>query len=286
MLIVLGLLSLLLFGGGCIASVLRASDVPSPAADRSTGFLLRTVSLPNGETRKYSVFVPEHYDARRAWPTVMFLQGLGEGGTDGVKQTTVGLGPYIRRHAAEFNLIAVFPQSGGKWDTDDSDAIAMACLADVRKRYHVDSARVYLTGVSMGGYGAWRIGGTHAETFAAVVPMAGFDGSRYAAKLAKTPVWAFHNTFDPIVFSSYSKSTVNAINEQGGHAKLSVYGAIGHNCWDRAFEEKEFWPWLLKQSKAGVAPAKTAIAEAVPMRSSTPPVSALYTPPTPRGLAK
>ena len=260
--------------GGCIAERLDGPE-PSASLATQTGFLLRTVRLSNGADRKFSVYIPPSYDPRKPTPTIMFLQGLGEGGTDGRKQTTVGLGPYIRRHVDTFNLIAVFPQSGGKWTTDDADAIAIACLDDVEKRYNVDRSRVYLTGVSMGGFGVWRTGGRHIERFAALVPMSAFDGSDYADLLTKTPIWAFHNTFDPLVFSSYTRSTVDKINELGGNAKITVYGTIGHNCWDRAYGEKDFWPWLLKQSK----PQK-------PVRSGQPMFRSVQPPATPRGFAK
>lgn len=249
--------------GGCIGDRIDGPVAVSNSVTR-TGFLLREVTLPGGATRKYSVYIPTSYDPNRPTPTIMFLQGFGEGGTDGKKQTTVGLGPYIRRHADAFNLIAVFPQSGGKWTSDEADAIAMACLDDVEKRYNVDRSRVYLTGVSMGGFGTWRTGALHSERFAALAPMCGFDGSEYAERLTKMPVWAFHNTFDPIVFSSFSRSTVDKINQLGGKAKISVYGAIGHNCWDRAFAEKDFWPWLLRQSKPQATAAPTRQAKTVP----------------------
>lgn len=255
----LGMVVTLLFaslGVGCIGGGVSGPVAVAGGPNR-TGFLLREVALADGSSRKYSVYIPESYDPNRVWPTIVFLQGLGEGGTDGTKQTTVGLGPYIRKHAATFGLIAVFPQSGGKWTSDDAERIAIACLDDVEKRYRVDKSRVYLNGVSMGGYGTWRLGAKHADRFAALVPMSAFDGTAFADRLTRMPIWAFHNSFDPIVFSSYTRKTVDRINESGGKAMVSIYGALAHDCWTRGYEEPEFWPWLLRQKKTQRSPARS-----------------------------
>jgi predicted peptidase len=245
---------------GCASD--DAAKTTSRADGIKTGFQTREMQLANGKTRKYSVYLPRNYDGRKSWPTLLFLQGIGEGGEDGKKQTTVGLGPYIRKHDADFGYVAIFPQSGGKWTTNDAEDIAIGALDDVEKRYNVDRSRVYLTGLSTGGLGVWRIGARHASRFAALVPMCAYDGEDYVDRLTRTPVWAFHNSFDPFVFSSSSTSTVEKINKAGGNAKVTVYGALGHNCWDRAYKEGDLWAWLAKQRNTTTNPRTNVAARA------------------------
>lgn len=218
-------------------------------APSGTGFHLKTYKLSTGESKKCSVFVPFNYDAKKKWPTIVFLQGIGEGGSDGIKNTTVGLGPAIAKAPQSFDFIAVFPQSGGTWSSDGAGKMAIDCLDAASKEYSVDPSRVYLTGLSTGGYGVWKIGANYNSRFAALVPMCAYSGEDFAAQLTKTPIWAFHNSGDMFVFAGSTKSTVKKINELGGNAKQTIYGAIGHNCWGEAYSDPALFTWLRQQHK-------------------------------------
>ena len=146
--------------------------LPHPDADVATtpGFHLRTVKTAQGD-RKYTVYVPEGYDDKREMPAVLFLHGSGERGDDGVQGAQVGLGAAIARHPEDFPMIAVFPQARKTWAADSDDAkAALAALDDVLASFKVDRKRVVLTGLSMGGAGAWEIAAAHPDRFAAVVP--------------------------------------------------------------------------------------------------------------------
>ena len=232
---------------GCAAKPAIVVATPTKLA---TGFVARDARLPDGSTRRFSVFLPHDYSPDRRWPTVVFLQGLGEGGTDGKKQTSVGLGPYVRKHGETFECIVVFPQSGGLWSSNDADAISIACLDDVERAFSVDAARVYLTGISTGGFGVWKIGAAHANRFAALAPLCARTGEAFATQLAPLPIWAFHNAYDPIVWSSATRDTVDAINRAGGHARLTIYKSFAHDCWTRTYRDPAFWAWLLAQRKS------------------------------------
>lgn len=235
-----------------VAAAGCAGKAPAGPPVAPAKFVVRDAPLPGGKTRKYTVYLPRGYDGSKRWPTVVFLQGLGEGGTDGRKQTSVGLGPAIRRRdraGKPFEMIAVFPQSGGKWTTGDADAIATACMDDAERAYAIDKRRVYLTGMSTGGYGVWKLGARHPDRFAALVPVCPGDGKEFARELLNLPVWAFHLAFDPIVWSGGTRATVDRINKLGGNARATIYSGVGHNCWDRAYDDPKLWQWLLAQSK-------------------------------------
>ena len=150
--------------------LIQALPTPTDDVATSPGFHLRTVKTAQGD-RKYTVYVPEGYDDKRAMPAVLFLHGSGERGEDGIQGAQIGLGAAIARHPEDFPMIAVFPQARKTWAADSDDAkAALAALDDVLASFKVDRKRVVLTGLSMGGAGAWEIAAAHPDRFAAVVP--------------------------------------------------------------------------------------------------------------------
>ena len=237
----------LIFLTGCGSNPANAVN---PHAPPGTGFILNDYTLPNGKTKKCTIFVPLKYDKTKSWPTIVFLQGLGEGGGDGVKNTTVGLGPNIAKHYNDFDFIAVFPQSsGGTWGSDDQQQMALSCLDQTEARYNVDKKRVILTGLSTGGWGTWAIGAKNADRFAALVPCCAHNGEEFADRLTHMPIWAFHNSGDPFVWAGSTKDTVSKINKLGGSAKMTIYGDIGHNCWDQAYNNPDVLAWMRAQHR-------------------------------------
>lgn len=236
----------LLFVVGCGSNPANSVNKNAP---KGTGFILNTYRLSDGSNKKCTVFVPLRYDPSKKWPTIVFLQGLGEGGSDGVKNTTVGLGPAIAKRADTFDFIAIFPQSGGTWSSDGAHKMAIDCLDAASKQYSVDPSRVYLTGLSTGGYGTWEMGAKYGNRFAAIVPMCAYSGKEFASQLTRMPIWAFHNSGDMFVPAGSTKSTVKEINKLGGNAKETIYGAIGHDCWGRAYNDPALYAWLKQHKK-------------------------------------
>ncbi len=113
----------------------------------------------------------------------------------------------------------------------------------------VDTSRVYLTGSSMGGYTSWQVAMTHPEWFAAFAPICGGGMYWNAARLKGLPIWAFHGSVDPIVFPEESKKMVDAVNKNGGNARLTVFEGVGHDAWTNAFDMDELWAWFLSHKK-------------------------------------
>jgi len=256
-------LGLALAGGLLLNASVQAQRV-------ETGFIDRSVSWA-GQTYRYQVYVPADYASRSAWPVTLFLHGSGERGTDGMRQTLVGLAPAIRQEPQRFPTIAVFPQarSGALW-TGDQAAMALAALKQTLAEYKAaDADRVYLTGLSMGGHGSWYLAYRHPEVFAAVAPICGWitrledpdyqvpvvppeDGAPMPAlvrKLARTPIWIFHGEMDGAVPPSGSREPAAALKAVSTQVRYTEYLGLNHNSWDATYASDEFLRWLFAQKR-------------------------------------
>lgn len=220
----------------------------SLAADVQKGFLAKSLKL-GGNDVKYVVYIPPTYDPSKPSPTVVFLNGMGECGSDGWRQT-YHLGGAIMLNSAKWPFIVVFPQkqnTPGLWEAEDD--MVMAALDATRREYNVDSARIYLTGLSQGGHGTWAIAAKHPDLFAAIAPICGWGDQGIAKRLNKMPVWVFHGEADTTVIPERSSEMVKWIEEAGGSCKLSTYPGVGHNSWDKAYREEDLPGWFLQHHR-------------------------------------
>src|SRR5262245_36376384 len=176
-----------------IAIVLFGCAGMIPAGEGKTGFFSRVYKGAEGEG-KYWVFVPHDYKGDKAYPVILFLHGAGSTGSDGDKQVKGGLATAIRKQEKSFPFIVVFPQSQEKtWKAGSKDAKrALAILDEVQKSFKVDEQRVYLTGLSMGGFGTWSLAAAHPERWAAIAPICGGGDPKSAARFKDLPCWCFH----------------------------------------------------------------------------------------------
>lgn len=234
-----------------------------------TGFLDRTVTVA-GETHRHQVFVPADYLPTKRWPVILFLHGAGERGTDGLLQTEVGLGSALRRHPERYPAIVVFPQVSpdARW-TGPAAEMALKALEQTEREFNIDRGRVYLTGLSMGGSGAWYLAYRNPERFAAlliicarIIPAAEAveplvpprDGPVYAAlatRLKSLPIWLFHGDADDIVPVEQSRQVSAALQAAGAGVRYTELAGVGHNAWDAAYASPEVAAWLLSQSRDG-----------------------------------
>jgi predicted peptidase len=245
------------------------------ARGHETGFLDRTISL-QGTTYRYQVFVPEDWTPHQKWPVILFLHGAGERGDDGLQQTDVGIGTAIRDDRGRAPAIVVMPQCRKNlwWTIPPMDDLAIAALEAASKEFHGDADRTYLTGISMGGYGAWHLAEKYPGRFAAMVVICGGirppaatlkahpelvkwtppdDPKSYseaAAKAGKIPVWIFHGADDDIVPVTESQRMYAAMKAMGADAHYTEYPGVKHVSWDKAYNEPKLFPWLLSQSLA------------------------------------
>jgi len=205
----------------------------------------------------YLLFLPKGYDAKaeKRWPLILFLHGAGERGTNIWKVATHGPAKQAAAHP-DFPFIIVSPQCPERqiWSSD----VLLGLLDEITGKYAVDTSRVYLTGLSMGGYGTWDLGLTHPEKFAAIVPICG-GGQRISvllssrdreAALKTLSVWAFHGGKDPVVPLEESQRMVDALKKVGvPEVKFTVYPEAGHDSWTETYQNPELYDWLLKHER-------------------------------------
>jgi predicted peptidase len=208
----------------------------------------------------YLLFLPEGYgaDLAKRWPLILFLHGAGERGSD-IWKVAVHGPPKIDTTATDFPFIVVSPQcpDGKIW----SDDLLLALLDDIEARYPVDTQRVYLTGLSMGGFGTWSLGLSHPERFAAIAPICG-GGQTILITLAKDfdhaqlpliqslGVWAFHGGKDPTVSPEESERMVGALKKIGCQdVKLTIYPEALHDSWTQTYANPELFAWFLRHSR-------------------------------------
>lgn len=205
----------------------------------------------------YLLYLPQGYgsDPERRWPLILFLHGKGECGTNVWKVIKHGP-PKVVGNKNDLSFIVVSPQSpGGQiWSNDT----LLALLDDVEKRYAVDEHRVYLTGISMGGFGTWNLGLTYPERFAAIAPFAGggdfitpymAEGKR-AGALKSLPIWAFHGGQDPVVPLEETRHMVAIMKSLGDpEVKLTIVPGAKHDCWTEIYARPDLYQWFLRHSR-------------------------------------
>jgi predicted peptidase len=198
----------------------------------------------------YLLYLPKDYgrDPAAKWPLMLFLHGAGESGTD-LEKVKVHGPPKLLAQGKEFPFIVVSPQcpSPAEWWSTDK---LITLLDDICDRYAVDHDRVYLTGLSMGGYGTWALACAQPERFAAIAPICGGGVPYRARSLKGMGVWAFHGAKDEVVPLIESERMVNSLKAAGGDAKLTVYPEAAHDSWTETYNNPELYAWLLSHKRS------------------------------------
>jgi predicted peptidase len=227
---------------------IAAHPLPASAADK-VGFVDKVFKDADGAEHKYVVFVPKKYDGKTEYPVILFLHGSGETKGGSKQPVEVGIGPAIKKQEDAFGFITIIPQSEKRtWRADSSDGkMAMGILDEVMKDYKTDKKRVYLTGLSMGGYGTWSLAAAFPDKWAAIAPICGGGDPKIAEKIKEIPCWCFHGDADNAVKVDQSRNLIKALKEAGDKPEYTEYAGVGHNSWDKAYATPELYEWLLKQ---------------------------------------
>ncbi len=195
----------------------------------------------------YLLYLPQDYtaDSGKRWPLVLFLHGAGERGSD-VNMVKLHGPPKLVAEGRKFPFILVSPQCPAKtrWNPDALNAL----LDEIVSQYSVDPDRVYLTGLSMGGYGTWDLASAYPNRFAAIAPICG-GGAPWVARteLAKMPAWVFHGDQDQTVPIVFAEKMVEALRKVNAPVRFTVYPGVGHDSWTETYNNPEFYDWLLAQ---------------------------------------
>ncbi len=198
----------------------------------------------------YLLFLPEGYaESEKEWPLMLFLHGAGERGDD-LELVKKHGPPKIVELQPDFPFILVSPQCPkGVWWNDKLDELE-ALLDEITKEYAVDESRVYLTGLSMGGFGTWALGARCPERFAAIAPICGGGSFVHRHSLQDMPTWVFHGAKDGVVPLHESERMVEALRKRGNEeVRFTVYPEAGHDSWTESYNNTELYEWFLKHQK-------------------------------------
>ncbi len=203
------------------------------------------------ENMRYLVNYPEGYIEQEKYPVLLFLHGAGSRGGDINKIIN---NPYftITSELPEFPFVSVAPQCEGNTWFDVYETLKRF-INKITEEKFADKSRIYMMGVSMGGYAVWQLAMSMPECFAAIIPICGGGMYWNADRLINVPVWAFHGQKDKSVFLEESSKMVNAVNKCGGHAKLTIYPEAGHDAWSDTYRKPEVFEWLLSNKNCNDA---------------------------------
>ncbi|MBI5915212.1 MAG: prolyl oligopeptidase family serine peptidase [Bacteroidetes bacterium] len=234
----------------------------------------KEVFISGTDTLPYRILFPESYDRTKSYPVVLFLHGAGERGTDNEVQLVHGASLFLKKeNRRDFPCIAVFPQCPKEtaWSSVKIDRTktplefsfdypaspatgtlkaALALVHQLIGKEAVDSTRIYISGLSMGGFGTFEAVWREPGLFAAAAPICGGgDAKNYSEAAAKVPFWVFHGEVDAVVPAEKSREMHQRLQELNASVKYSEYPGVNHNSWENAFAEKDYLPWLFSKKK-------------------------------------
>ena len=198
---------------------------------------------------EYLLYLPKNYrSSKKKFPLMLFLHGSGERGSDLGKVKVHGL-PKMLEAGLELPCIVVSPQcpSDTWWDAE----VLALLLGDLEKTLRVDPDRVYITGLSMGGFGTWELATKYPKRFAAIVPICGGGEPLFTRAIAHLPIWVFHGAKDDVVPLEYSQRMVKALKKYGSkNVKFKIYKNAGHDSWSKTYGNPKLFAWMLEQKRS------------------------------------
>lgn len=197
----------------------------------------------------YLKFLPKDYSSKgKKWPLMIFLHGRGESG-DELQNVKKWGPPRIVETKSDFPFVLISPQCPDGRKGHNTKHIKKL-IDDTIKNHNIDTERIYLTGLSMGGFGSWKLAAEYPDFFAAVAPVCGGGKPETAEKLKAIPIWAFHGDKDSVVPLSRTTDMTDAIKKAGGKKiKVTIYENVGHDSWRKAYADKELYKWLLANKR-------------------------------------
>ena len=197
---------------------------------------------------QYLIYLPPAYDSSDdEWPLLLFLHGAGERGDD-LELVKVHGPPKMIAQGRDFPFVVISPQCPE--DVWWSIEMLHTLINVIVETHRIDKSRIYVTGLSMGGYGSWGLAYTYPDLFAAAVPICGGGEPEKAPLMKEIPTWVFHGAKDTAVPLERSQEMVDALKDAGGNVRFTVYPEAGHvGAWENAYGDPELWEWLVKQER-------------------------------------
>jgi predicted peptidase len=200
------------------------------------------------QSMQYLLYLPKDYAAKAdaKFPVLLFLHGAGERG-DNIERVKVHGPPKLIEKGKDFPFIVISPQCPANvwWDVD----VLAALVDDVVRSHRADKSRLYVTGLSMGGFGTWAICSKYPDKFAAAAPICGAGNPKTVAAMKGVPTWAFHGDKDTAVKFEAGKAMVDALKAAGGDVQFTVYEGVGHDSWTATYNNAKLYEWLLSKSR-------------------------------------
>ncbi len=216
----------------------------------------------------YRIYVPRKINIKKTYPLCLLLHGAGERGNDNALQVQNTFGPleilaFCRTNNFEVIIIAPQVPEAEQWvnvpwdgfphSMPSSPSSSMQMTIDLMNHcidiLPVDQSRIYVSGISMGGFGTWDIVQRCPDLFAAAMPVCGGGDEALATKIKRIPIWAFHGDNDETVSVDYSRDMVAAVNKTGGNVRYTEYKGVGHNSWEQTYADHNVLKWLFEQEK-------------------------------------
>jgi len=219
----------------------NAAETP-PAGQQQPAHLERRLDVE----MNYLLYLPQDYDQQAKWPLLLFLHGGGERGDD-LELLKIHGPPKLIAAGKQFPMIVVSPQclQDQRWQS----VTLLALLDDLCEKYKVDQERIYVTGISMGGFGLWALAFDAPNRFAALAPICGGGETFWVESIKHIPVWAFHGELDEGVPVRRSQEMIDALKQEGADPKLTIFPGIGHISWPAVYDDPAFYEWLLAQKR-------------------------------------
>lgn len=187
-------------------------------------------------------------DAKTEVPLIVFLHGSGERGND--LELVKRNGPLQYKHLIKEQVAILAPQcpEGQWWDTEEIYHL----IKEIQKKYKIDANRIYLTGLSMGGWGAWKLANEHPELFSALAPVCAPSDRWMKATIHRykgLPIRIYHGGNDDVVSPMASIDMYQALKRENIDTKLIIFPDDNHNSWDSTYSNPEFYEWILSKKK-------------------------------------
>jgi predicted peptidase len=192
----------------------------------------------------YALHIPA--DIKEKKPLLIFLHGSGEKGTDIEKVKIHGPFKYLKEHKLDAYVLAPQCPENEEWDTE----VLYRLILKIQKENNIDSNRIYVTGLSLGGWGTWNLAFAHPDMFAAIVPISGFVDLiqlEQTCKIAKIPTRIFHGLMDDVVNIDYAITIYKELKKCNSNVELTIFDDAGHDSWSRVYDNQEIYDWMFKQ---------------------------------------
>lgn len=240
----------------CPAGRAAADEEKSPVFEK------KVYADAQGHKLPYRLLKPEPIDPAAKYPLVLFLHGAGERGADNEKQLKHGAREFAKaENRKKYPCFVIAPQcpENDRWADWSAKSLppeplppmrlVIELLKQAQAEHPIEPRRVYVTGLSMGGFGTFDLIERHPDWFAAAAPICGGGDVSAAERIAKIPMWVFHGAKDKVVPVKLSQTMVEALKKAGGNPKYTEYPDAGHDSWTATYKDRELFAWLFAQKR-------------------------------------